>query len=242
MFMKRSNRRAPKGQAEPRERCVEVFAAFANTKNGPADRHKFQARHPKFFPDQFFAEDLTGNPLLTKVYEVFSTKKFILWRDIVRSFWTNNATSMDRLFGMGVYARDLLPLMEDMFALCRENPALNRYGHLWVEMMDLSVTELPPIKLVLDKVSGKLRREFACELQQGFYLLMEKPWRKKVCPICKRYFVANETGRIYCGTVCTGRAKCKRGNVDWQRRGSDRRRELRKIERDKERSTSGSMT
>jgi hypothetical protein len=78
-----------------------------------------------------------------------------------------------------------------------------------------------------------LRLEFGCGLQQAFYLLMKHAWRKKICLECAGYFIANRPTNRYCSNKCAGEARRKSHLKYWNSAGSDKRRELRKIERER---------
>jgi hypothetical protein len=228
--MKPLSRRAAQ-RLDQREERLEVLADYANMGDSPGEGRKFRSDHPKFFPDAFLGEDLSGNLTFTTLYELFAPRKLIWWRDVVRNFWINDKTSMDHLFGRAVSDEKMQLLLEVLRVLYHEIPSLTVNGHE-IEVVVLH-WGLPQIKLAIDEVSHKLRLEFGCELQQAFYLLMKKPWRKKICKMCGRYFIADRPTRRYHSEKCAAEAKCKRQDADWQTRGSNRRREVRKIERDR---------
>ena len=71
----------------------------------------------------------------------------------------------------------------------------------------------------------------------GVRYLAEHPWAAKVCEECKRPYVADHPGRIYCfamgsdGLHCSERV-IKRGHLKyWHQKGDKQRKEKRKIER-----------
>jgi hypothetical protein len=80
-----------------------------------------------------------------------------------------------------------------------------------------------PGKPVIDGVSGAIRWEFGCDMQQAVYELMQDRWRAKVCPKCGRFFIALKTAQTFCSVPCSEDSRRERALTWWNETGSKRR-------------------
>jgi hypothetical protein len=76
---------------------------------------------------------------------------------------------------------------------------------------------LPEAKLMADWQRSAIRCEFETDFQDAIYCLMKDSWRAKVCPNCRKYFVAGKNAQVYCTTECYGQVKNKR-SLDYYRK------------------------
>jgi hypothetical protein len=65
--------------------------------------------------------------------------------------------------------------------------------------------------------------KFDCQFQSGIYYLMQERWRARVCPQCRKYFVADKVARRYCSTDCYEERKRKESLDRYHRIEKERR-------------------
>jgi len=61
------------------------------------------------------------------------------------------------------------------------------------------------------------------DFQRAFYLLFRQSWRARVCPRCKRFFVARKPKQTFCGTVCSAGSRLASKRKWWRAVGAKRR-------------------
>jgi hypothetical protein len=87
-----------------------------------------------------------------------------------------------------------------------------------------------PTQVDPDWTSGTFRYEPNTNFRRALYALFRQSWRAKVCPQCKRYFIADKPPQRYCSTKCYGIAKRGRDLEFWRTMGSDLRKKRKKEE------------
>jgi len=61
------------------------------------------------------------------------------------------------------------------------------------------------------------------DFQRAFYLLFRQSWRARVCPRCKRFFVARKPKQIFCTTKCSAGNRLASKRSWWNHVGAKRR-------------------
>lgn len=84
---------------------------------------------------------------------------------------------------------------------------------------------LPMGRPRVDGNTSTINWEFGCQFQTAIYYLVQERWRAKVCPQCRKYFVADKAAQKYCSTKCCGERKQKVSLDYYNRIGKDRRQE-----------------
>jgi hypothetical protein len=82
-------------------------------------------------------------------------------------------------------------------------------------------------------ITGRIEWVFGCILQQSTYEIMKFRWRMKVCPECKKFFVAKKTAQKHCSPLCYQRKKESASLEYYYREGKNRRAERRELETEK---------
>src|ERR1022692_1460581 len=75
----------------------------------------------------------------------------------------------------------------------------------------------PEAKLMADWQTSGIRCEFKTNFQNAIYSLMQESWRAKICPICRKYFVAGKSAQAYCSHECYVERKNK-ASLDYFRK------------------------
>lgn len=99
-------------------------------------------------------------------------------------------------------------------------------GH-FLGQRKLAWSDLPSGYPVIDGMTGEITWEFGCSFQRAIYDLMQERWRAMVCPMCRRYFVADKTAQKYCSSKCYGDRKREQLLAGYHSRGRLRRQETR---------------
>jgi hypothetical protein len=82
---------------------------------------------------------------------------------------------------------------------------------------------LPEAKLMADWQTSGIRCEFKTNFQNAIYSLMQESWRAKICPICRKYFVAGKSAQAYCTHDCYVERKNKAALDYWKSEGKAKR-------------------
>ena len=107
-----------------------------------------------------------------------------------------------------------------------ERPKQHTIGlFTWIDKQTETSCGLPIGTPVVDGNTGTINWEFGCQFQSAIYYLMQERWRAKVCPQCRKYFVADKAAQKYCSTKCCGERKQKVSLDYYNRIGKDRRQE-----------------
>jgi hypothetical protein len=236
-----------------REAQFSALEDFANLGDTPEHWHRFQLKHPSFFPDTpsgytnpgfrsvsewlFTAADQwhsMGPVVTTKV-----STPLIWYRNRLRAVWTrNDADGINLMFllgfekqarekGTGSTSDGIIEGIVGPFFVPGQPP--NPEGHdslgglPQTKAQDLFTMGIPDV----DGVSGEIRWTFGSEFQQAVYELMKHRWRAMVCPTCGKFFVADKTARKHCSTECYAEAKRKSSLERWHAIGKAEREEKR---------------
>lgn len=214
--------------AKDKLRLFEALAAYANMKDTPAEWQRFRVMYPDFFPQELSAWMYQGAEEWHGFRaHVGSTLPPMLWyRNRLRSVWARtdqHGYSLAVLLGFEQEAQTIAE------AHCGEIgfEPLSRTAQIPGRSVTDALTPIargfPHGKAVIDGVTGQLRWEFGCKLQQAIYELMQERWRAKICPTCGKYFVAMKTAGKLCSVPCSDAAKRKRSRTWWNEQGSERR-------------------
>lgn len=90
-------------------------------------------------------------------------------------------------------------------------------GVTWIDKQTETSSGLPIGTLVVDDKKDTIEFEFGSKFQEDIYHLMQEPWRPKVCPWCRKYFIADKRAQKYCSPQCCGKRKAGH-SLDYYRR------------------------
>ncbi|HKM86654.1 MAG TPA: hypothetical protein VJW96_10635 [Terriglobales bacterium] len=219
----------------------EALAAYANMGDASEDWRRFRLMYPDFFPMTPSAFSRKGFQNVTEWMYEFAEEwqKYLadlppdrrpvpplLWyRNRLRAVWARNdqhGYSLAILLGFEQEAKKILAehpseVQFDMLARPLGIPGQS------VDPSKQDSEGLPQGKPVINGVTGEIRWEFGCDLQQAVYELMQYRWRAKVCPKCGRFFIAAKTAQTFCSVRCSEDAKRDRALTWWNETGSKRR-------------------
>jgi len=152
----------------------------------------------------------------------------LLWyRNRLRAVWSRNdqhGYNLTTLYGLEKEAQDIArehPGDVETDALA--SPILTP-GQPVDPAKHNTVGGLPRGRPVINGVTGEIRWEFGCPLQEAVYDLMQARWRAKVCPQCGRFFIAAKTAQKVCSARCSDDAKRGRALTYWNETGKNKRR------------------
>jgi hypothetical protein len=106
-----------------------------------------------------------------------------------------------------------------------ERPEIHtdKLGLTYMDPQTATSYGLPIGAPVVDGKTGAINWHFNCHFQRDVYHLMQERWRAKVCPQCRKYFVADKVARRYCSTDCYGERKRKESLYRYHRIEKERR-------------------
>ena len=198
----------------------EALADYANMTDRPAEWENFRQKHPHFFPETPSGVSKIGFRNFTEwIYteangwgkimgevgrpEVKTSMLTpLLWyRNRLRSVWSGNDPGGLNLLILLGFEKNLPkkeetapsgPLLEGIMksAFVPGQPPL-----------DASFGGLPQGQPTVS-ANDRIEWVFGCTLQQAVSELMRCRWRAKICPECKKYFVANKPTQKYCSPIC----------------------------------------
>jgi len=210
--------------AENKERWFDALAAFANMGDSQADWDKLRLMHPEMFSEQWLLTDdekyhlglFEDDPSRVRPMSSGEAKALLhrrlRYRDCLRSVWSGNdreGTNLRILYGFGFIEPDEIPSGSPLIG---DEP-------------------LSPGKPIVDGITGEILWEFPSEFQQAIYELNKNRRRRKTCPQCGRYFIADKPAQAYCSTGCAGDSKKATALEYYNREGRARRIERREKER-----------
>lgn len=220
---------------------LEALAAYANMGDTPEDWQRFRLMYPDFFPSAPSQISWAGFRNLTEWMYAFADvweKNFadlpsdrrplppLLWyRNRLRAIWARNdqhGYSLAVLLGFEKEAKKILAehpgeIPYDIIARPLAIP-----GQHFIP--DKQESEgLPQGRPIINGVTGEIRWEFGCEMQQAVYELMQNRWRAKVCPTCGRFFIAGKNAQNFCSIPCSSERKRERSRMWWNAEGSKKR-------------------
>jgi hypothetical protein len=218
-----------------REFGLNALESFVNIGVTPEDWSRFHLKFPKFFPTDLSQWlYLNGEDWHRKFPhhpEQSGLKPALLfYRDCLRRVWRRDdeqGTHLKLLLGFEQEVKDRHLLQTPMLP---GMPYEGKRGKLKLGILipgqpldrdrQTTFAGLPPGKPVVNGTTGEITWEFGCTVQQSVYELMQTRWRAKVCPECKKYFLADNTRQTYCSSTCFGEMKRKRSLEYWNRKGS----------------------
>ena len=189
-----SNRQA----LEERLLGFQALADFANTRDTPEDWKKFRLMWPDILTPWFYevsaiSADLEemmgpGGPVIVR------------FRDMLRNVWNqNDPHAFDLKFLLGFETSSIAEKIAAMDAHRGVAPAAGypRVAGFW--------TNFPPPKPAkVDWKTGQITWEFGTQFQRAVYALTQESWRAKVCPVCRKYFIADKSATQHCSPKCYG--------------------------------------
>jgi hypothetical protein len=226
-------------QASDKARMFEALAAYANMGDSPEDWKRFRLMYPDFFPSPSSSFKWPGFRDLTEWMYTFAEDWWkdladlpperrplppLLWyRNRLRAVWSRND---QHGYGLAI----LLGFEREAKNIAKEHPG-EIYYDLLVSPVLVPGQPLDPSKQnadgglpqgrpLINGVTGEIRWEFGCALQQGVYDLMQNRWRAKVCPNCGRFFIAAKTAQKVCSVRCSDDVKRERALAYWNETGS----------------------
>ena len=237
-----SNRQAN----QEREKRFAALADFANLGEKPAEWRAFRQEHPDFFPGDLtdwmyeFAE-LWAREIADLPPDRRPMPPLLLYRNRLRDVWMRrdpHSYSLSILYGFDEEAqriwREHPDVIADMYvrpgAIPGQPVPSPRIGGLPRPTQKVEATESLPVGQPHVLPSGRIEWEFACPLQQAVYEMMPNRWRMKVCPVCKKYFVAKKTAQKHCSPECYQQKKEKESLEYYHREGKFKRAERRESE------------
>jgi hypothetical protein len=231
----------------------EALAAYANMGDTPTDWRRFRLMYPDFFPaisSEFkFKPGPHNYQNLTEWMYGFAEEWWeygkdlppdrrpvvaLLWyRNRLRDVWARNDQH-------GYSLAVLLGFEREAENIAKEHPGetplelvihpLLIPGQPLIKSLEQESHGLPqgksvvtPGKPLIDGISGAIRWEFGCDMQQAVYELMQDRWRAKVCPKCGRFFIALKTAQTFCSVPCSEDSRRERALTWWNETGSKRR-------------------
>jgi hypothetical protein len=182
---------------DEREGLFQALETFANMGDGRGDPKLFLRMCPRFFPEVAYSG------VGTWASGERTTKPMIYWyRDALRTLWRGHDTN-------GVYLNAMLGLEWDSVEIAKAwDDAIEGLGTIGLS------------RPRADWASGEIILEFSTDFQRALFALMKDSWRAKVCPECKRFFIASKTAQAYCSPTCYGEMKRKYSLRYWRRTGS----------------------
>lgn len=206
----------------------EALAAYANMKDTPAEWQRFRLMCLDFFPQELGAWMYAGAEEWHK--QPPGLKHLLppmLWyRNRLRSVWgrtDQHGYSLAILLGFNRQARAIADAHRGEIGHEPLVRTLLIPGQTVSMSLSEEATGLPEGNAIVDGVTGQIRWEFGCKLQQAIYELMQERWRTKICPTCNKYFVAMKTAQKLCSVRCSDDAKRERARTWWNEEGNERR-------------------
>src|ERR1039457_3363785 len=182
--------------AKDKLRLFEALAAYVNMKDTPAEWQRFRLMYPEFFPQELSAWMYQLAEEWHKFSaEIKSTLPPLLWyRNRLRSIWARtdqHGYSLAVLLGFEKEAQAIAEGHRGEIGFEGFYRTARVPGRTLFDQFDVGkVKGLPQGSTAINGVTGQIRWEFGCKLQQAIYELMQERWRAKICPTCGKYFVA----------------------------------------------------
>jgi hypothetical protein len=225
--------------AKDKLRLFEALAAYCNMKDTPEDYGRFRLLYPDFFPQELSAWMYQLAEEWHKVHvHLGSTLPPMLWyRNRLRHVWARTDQHGYNLATLLGFDQEAEAIAE---AHCGEigfEPVTRTAlipGRPLKDALASQARGFPQGKAIVDGVTGQIRWEFGCRLQQAIYELMQERWRAKICT-CGKYFVAMKTAQKLCSARCSNDAKRERARTWWNEEGNERRSKARQARERKRR-------
>jgi hypothetical protein len=211
----------------------EALAAFANLGDKPGSWREFHLGWPHFFSDtteevpqpnklaetlynsardwdRFCSENSARLPADFRSHTV----PVLLWyRELLRAVWKRSdprGAALCALLGFQEQAR--LAGIENVVPvnIRISGPSLSS---------DPIANILPPGKPMVDPSTWTIRWQFGCQFQRALYTLMESLWLAKICPECRKYFIAGKPAQKFCTSHCYGENKNRASLEFYHRHG-----------------------
>jgi hypothetical protein len=223
-----SNRRAdPK-----REAMFSALELFVNGGDSLRELQVFRMQHQDFFPARFY-------DLSEELAQAGKKNYFNWYKRMLRVVWEGRDLDNVRLgVLLGVQSVTDVSAAPRVSLPANQGPArdfqddereyqeifdhdlLRRYKQHSTTRFLGAVGPGLGCAIVPDWRSGALRYDCEVHFQFAVYDLMRESWRARVCPICRRYMIAEKPGNFYCSVECAGAAKRKRDLEYWRTEGS----------------------
>lgn len=233
-------------QADWQMLLFDALAAFANLGETPDEWGRFRLGWPDFFPGSApqaqsssigltdwlykdaedwakFCYDFSAS--LPADYRLTTVPPLLWYRDLLRAVWTRQDVAGAAL--------SLLVGFADQAQLNRLKDVVPRTVRATLPSVEYLGRDFDPKNALpsgrpavdVGTIACTIRWEFGCQFQQAIYELMQNLWRAKVCPQCKRFFIAGKTAQKFCSTKCTGEKKASDSLDYYHREGRFRRQE-----------------
>jgi hypothetical protein len=220
-----SNRRA----TLDREALFSALELFVNTGDSVRDLQVFRSQHRDFFRARFYdaSEELANAGKDTY---------FHWYKRTVRTVWEGRDAGNTRLrILLGIrQVHDADPGPRELRARRRPLGDFEKEEQEYQDILDDDLfRQYGPepnahlVKIGADMIcdvipdwwSGALQYDCEVHFQLALYELMRESWRARVCPICRRYMIAEKPANFYCSVECAGAAKRKRDLEYWRAEG-----------------------
>ncbi len=216
--------------AKEKLRLLEALAAYANMGDTPATWKRFRLMYPDFFGEELGAwmYDFADKWHLAGGGNAGLPLSPLLWyRNRLRSVWARtdqHGYNLAILLGFEQEAEGIADEHRGEISYEAFTRSLLVPGRGLHDGLDVGkVKGLPQGRAVIDGVTGQIRWEFGCNLQEAIYELMQERWRTKICPSCGKFFVAMKTAQKLCSQRCSDETKRERALDWWNEKGTERR-------------------
>ncbi len=207
-----------------REALFAALELFVNCGDTKSDLHSFRLQHPHFFQAEFYDQS-------EQLAKAGKRDNFFNWlKGQLRAVWEGRDPAGTHLgvllgiqsvsyagFGGGDFQAEVtehMAIFGDFIDLCK--PPSEEHAMVGAHMLFAA-------RITPDWQGSTLQYEPTIDFQHAVYMLMNESWRARVCPICRRYLIADKPANIYCSTKCSGVARQKRDLEYWRSEGKARR-------------------
>lgn len=182
--------------------------------------------------DEQMQEELNEDEVVTLDWHPVCRRLFVFYRDTLQDIWTDKER---RVWFCGGREEFLLGLSNrneeareaaknDAFPIPPSCLPLELFES-WREILRQFPTARPESRREIRVLwsYGDFSLVPGNDLERAFYLLFRQSWRARVCPRCKKFFVARRPKQTFCDTVCSAGSRLASKRKWWRRVGSKRR-------------------
>lgn len=216
----------PFGLADGKSKAIAFSALedFANLGDTVEDLGRFQTKHHGIGPIDALQLGAEGKPAREIGLSAALHPLILNFRDLLQHVWRGSADRdpriLDILMGLNTEILDpekwrggvpgeVAPLTR--FFSQAAMPALER----------LRRANIAPSRLEAVWTTGDFRFVTASWFHWAVYAVFRESWRARVCPQCRRYFIADRPPQRFCSTACSGEARNARNRSWWRHEGKE---------------------